>query len=80
MYKLGLLSQEELESVSGHKQDKGTSMETDRTHSDQPMKIKVTGSISDSIERLRMQNLGEHLNWVQEILLELCFIKLGIYL
>ena len=42
------------------------------------IQAKPTGSISESVERLKKQEFHDHLTWMQDLLLELCFIKLGL--
>ena len=69
----GLLSREQSELLLKVKREDGY-METESTQS---QTVKCVGSISDCIERMKQQDLDSHLSWVQDELLELCFIKLG---
>ena len=75
LYTQGLVSEEEIESWNV-KDKPGTDVEPE-TEAIQSEQIKPADSISECIERLKKQQLEEHLIWVQDILLELCSIKLG---
>ena len=75
LYTQGLISHEEIESLS-------TKVNLCSNVGDEAMTVqsqqkKPSNSISECIERLEKQELGEHLIWLQDILLELCSIKLG---
>ena len=75
MYAQGLLAQEEIDCLSGVEMgDSKMEADIDGTK----IQAKPTGSISESVERLKKQEFHDHLTWMQDLLLELCFIKLGL--
>ena len=76
MYAQGLLAQEEIDCLSGVEMG-DSKMEADIEGT--KIQAKPTGSISESVELLKKQEFHDHLTWMQELLLELCFIKLGLW-
>ena len=75
MYAQGLLAQEEIDCLNGVEMG-DNKMEADIEET--KTQTKPTGSISESVERLQKQEFHDHLTWMQDLLLELCFIKLGL--